>query len=64
MVTKITIEMLETTDDWKYEGCICGSKPQLTEESKLRCKKCPGEVIKTESMFKVHYKVYDSTDSC
>ena len=39
--------MLETSDDWKYEGCPCDAKPILTGDSKLICKKCPGEIKQT-----------------
>ena len=47
VVTKIVIQMLETSDDWKYEGCPCDAKPILTEDSKLKCEKCPGEIKQT-----------------
>ena len=48
VVTKVTIDMLETSDDWRYEGCSCDAKPTLMEDSKLVCKKCARELLETE----------------
>lgn len=51
MVSRVTNDMLETSEDWKYEGCSCNSRPTLTEEGKLECKKCPGKVVTTEPKY-------------
>ena len=51
VATKVTIQMLQTSEGWKYEGCTCNSKLYTTEDNKLRCKKCPGEVITHEPKY-------------
>ena len=51
IVTKVTIQMLETTEDWKYDGCSCGAKLILTEGDQLRCKKCPGVILNKEPKY-------------
>ena len=55
IVTKVTVQMLQTSEDWKYEGCTCNSKLYRTEDNKLQCKKCPGEITSTEPKYHSHY---------
>ena len=51
VVTKVKFEMLETSEGWKYDGCACDSKPQLTDGNKLKCKKCQIELETTETKY-------------
>ena len=40
--------MLETFEDWKYQGCSCNAKLTLNENDKYTCKKCPGWINAAE----------------
>ncbi|KAI9110197.1 hypothetical protein K1719_018639 [Acacia pycnantha] len=50
IVTKVTIQKLETTNGWYYDGCPCDKKA-IYEGAKLMSKSCHKEVLMTE--FKV-----------
>ncbi|XP_028802979.1 uncharacterized protein LOC114758129 [Neltuma alba] len=63
VVTKVTIQKVETSYGWYYDGCPCDKKPAY-EGDKLKCNSCHREVLMTEPKFKLHYTVFDSTAKC
>ncbi|KAI9106557.1 hypothetical protein K1719_022085 [Acacia pycnantha] len=61
VVTKVTIQKVETLYGWSYDACPCDKKPEYQSNGSLRCSKCNKDVLMTVPKFKVHYKVYDNT---
>ncbi|KAI9116267.1 hypothetical protein K1719_012434 [Acacia pycnantha] len=64
VVTKVTIQKVETLYGWSYDACPCDKKPEYQSNGSLRCSKCNKDVLMTVPKFKVHYKVYDGTGKC
>ncbi|KAI9113959.1 hypothetical protein K1719_015210 [Acacia pycnantha] len=64
VITKVTIQKVETLYGWSYDACPCDKKPEYQSNGSLRCSKCNKEVLMTVPKFKVHYKVYDNTGKC
>ncbi|XP_028796393.1 replication protein A 70 kDa DNA-binding subunit D-like [Neltuma alba] len=64
IVTKVTIQKVESEYGWTYDGCPCDKKPVHVDDKLMKCTSCNQEVLKTEPKFKVHYKVFDSTGQC
>ncbi|KAI9116980.1 hypothetical protein K1719_011979 [Acacia pycnantha] len=64
VVTKVTIQKVETLYGWSYDACPCDKKPEYQSNGSFRCSKCNKDVLMTVPKFKVHYKVYDGTGKC
>ncbi|KAI9118843.1 hypothetical protein K1719_010288 [Acacia pycnantha] len=61
VVTKVTIQKVETLYGWSYDACPCDKKPEYQENGTLRCLKCDKDVLMTVPKHKIYYKVYDDT---
>ncbi|KAI9128986.1 hypothetical protein K1719_000469 [Acacia pycnantha] len=64
VVTKVTIQKVETLYGWSYDACPCDKKPEYQANGTLRCSKCDKDVLMTVPKYKIHYKVYDDTGKC
>ncbi|KAI9081101.1 hypothetical protein K1719_036860 [Acacia pycnantha] len=64
VVTKVTIQKVETLYGWSYDACPCDKKPEYMANGILRCSKCNKDVLMTVPKYKIHYKVYDDTGKC
>ncbi|KAI9112818.1 hypothetical protein K1719_016135 [Acacia pycnantha] len=61
VVTKVTIQKVETLYGWSYDACPCDKKLEYQANGTLRCLKCDKDVLMTVPKYKIHYKVYDET---
>ena len=48
VVLKVTIQMLETFEGWKYDSCNCNAKMILAGNGMYKCRKCSFEVEEPE----------------
>ena len=55
VVLKVTIQMLETFEGWKYDSCDCNAKMTLSENGMYRCRKCSSEVEEPEIKYTVEF---------
>ncbi|KAI9107197.1 hypothetical protein K1719_021806 [Acacia pycnantha] len=64
VVTKVTIQKVETLYGWSYDAYSCDKKPEYQSNGTLRCSKCDKDVLMTVPKYKIHYKVYDDKGKC